>query len=267
MTGLFGAMMIGYLANNVLPARAGDLVRAYALGNRENIAKSMVLGTVVVERIIDLMITLILLGAAFLFIPLPDWSINVGIGLSMLSLAALAFLIALNLVGKRLLQGVLRLLRFLPQGTLQRMEGLGEGFIRGVDPLRDMPRVLRFLSLSALIWLLEVSITYLTACAFDLPLGFAEALFVLLIIAIGTAIPSAPGFIGTYEFFGISALSLLGIVGGDALGFLLVLHAVTFLGTSLVGAACLVWQSSGRIPSVDPIEATSGGGLSVGMDS
>jgi uncharacterized protein (TIRG00374 family) len=266
LTELFGAMMIGYLANNVLPARAGDLVRVYALGNRESIAKSTVLGTVVVERVIDLMITLILLGVAFLFIPLPEWSVNVGIGLSILSLAALGFLIALNMAGKRLIQGVLRLLRFLPQSTLQRIESLGEGFIRGVDPLRDIPRVLRFLSLSALIWFIEVLITFLTARAFNLPLGFAEALFVLLIIAIGMAIPSAPGFIGTYEFFGISALLLLGIEGGDALGFLLVLHAVTFFGTSLVGAFCLVWQSSGRIPAVDAIEVTSGGGLSVGMD-
>jgi hypothetical protein len=249
-------MMVGYLANNVLPARAGDLVRAYALGNRESIAKSTVLATVVVERVADLMITLVLLGAAFLFTPLPDWSINVGIVLSVLSLVALGFLVALNIAGMRLVEGIVRHLRFLPQSTRQRIEGIGQGFVRGVEPLRNFPRVLRFLSLSALIWFLEAAITFLTAQAFNLPLGFAGALFVLLIIAIGMAIPSAPGFIGTYEFFGINALLLMGVSGGDALGFLLVLHAITFLGTSIVGASCLVLQSSGRIPAIDTSEVT-----------
>lgn len=252
---VFGALMVGYLANNILPARAGDLVRAYALGNREGIAKSTVLATVVVERVADLMITLILLGSAFLITPLPDWSSDVGIFLALLSLAALGFLVALNLFGMRLVQAIVRLLRFLPQSMLRRFEGIGEGFIRGVEPLRDVRRVIRFLALSSLIWLMEVTITYLTARAFSLPLGFAGALFVLLIIAIGMAIPSAPGFIGTYEFFGLSALLLLGIEGGDALGFLLVLHAVTLVGTSIIGAISLVLQSSGRIPAIDTIEA------------
>ncbi len=252
---LFGAMMVGYLANNILPARAGDLVRAYSLGKREDIAKSTALATVVVERVVDLMISLVLLGAAFLFTPLPDWSRNVGIVLALVSLAALGFLIALNRMGARLLQAVVRLLRFLPENVLKRIEGLGEGFIRGVAPMSDIPRVFKFLAMSSLIWLLEVSITYLTARAFDLPLGFAGSLFVLLIIAIGMAIPSAPGFIGTYEFFGVNALLLLGITGGEALGFLLVLHAVTLLGTSILGAYCLSFQFSGRIPTMEIIEA------------
>jgi uncharacterized protein (TIRG00374 family) len=252
---LFVAMMVGYLANNILPARAGDLVRAYSLGKRENIAKSTVLATVVVERVVDLVITLVLLGAAFLFTPLPEWSRDVGILLALLSLTAVGFLIALNRMGARLIQAILRLLRFLPENVIRRMEGLGEGFIRGVAPLSDVRRVLKFLAMSGLIWFLEVVITYLTAQAFNLPLGFLQSLFVLLIIAIGMAIPSAPGFIGTYEFFGVSALLLLGITGGEALGFLLVLHAITFLGTSILGAGCLTFQPSGRIPSLEIIEA------------
>jgi uncharacterized protein (TIRG00374 family) len=252
---LFGSMMIGYLANNILPARAGDLVRAYSLGTREGIAKSTVLATVVVERVADLVITLILLGAAFLFFPLPDWSQSVGIVLALMSLAAIGLLIALNLAGTRLLQTIVRLLRFLPRSVLSRIEGIGEGFVRGVVPLREAPRVLRFLGLSGMIWLVEVAITFMMAKAFDLPLGFGESLFVLLVIALGMAIPSAPGFIGTYEFFGASALMLLGIAGGEALGFLLVLHATTFLGSSIIGAYCLAFQSSGRIPSIETIEA------------
>lgn len=251
---LFGALMVGYLANNILPARAGDLVRAYSLGQRENIAKSTVLATVVVERVFDLVISLVLLGFALLFFPLPDWSHNIGIVLALISLTAIGFLVALNLAGTRLVQFIVRLLRFLPESILKRIEGIAEGFIRGVAPLSDAPRVLRFLALSSLIWFFEVGITYLMAQAFDLPIGLAESLFVLLIIAIGMAIPSAPGFIGTYEFFGISALSLLGIAGGNALGFILLLHAVSFLGTSIIGASCLIIQSSGRMPKMEAIE-------------
>jgi uncharacterized membrane protein YbhN (UPF0104 family) len=105
-----------------------------------------------------------------------------------------------------------------------------------------------------IIWLLEVTVVFLMAQAFGLPIGLADSLFVMLIIAIGMAVPSAPGFVGTFEFFGITALELLGVAGGAALGFLIALHAVTFFSSSLIGALSLTYQSSMRIPTTEGIE-------------
>ena len=239
---LFVAMMIGYLANNILPARAGELVRAYVLGQREGAAKSTVLATVVVERVADLMVALLLLAAVLLFYPLPAWLGRVGIVVGAVGLAALAFLALLNLWGLPLVTWIVHLLRFLPKNLLRQIEAVGSGFVAGVSGLRNGRRALRFLGYTVLIWLMEVATTFLIARAFDLPVTVGGSLFVMLVVALGTMVPSSPAYIGTYEFFGANALALLGVTGGKSLSFVLMMHAVTFAGASLIGALCLAFQ-------------------------
>lgn len=236
---LFVAMMIGYLANNVLPARAGELVRAYVLGQREGVAKSTVLATVVVERVADLVVALLLLAAALLFYPLPAWLGRAGLVVGVVGLAALAFLILVNVVGLQLVARVVRLLGFLPGTVLRRIEAVGSGFVAGVSGLRDRRRALQFLYCTTLIWMMELVTTFLMARAFHLPVTVGGSLFVMLVVGLGTMVPSSPGYVGTYEFFATSALALLGVAGGAALSFALVMHAVTFLGSSLLGVVSI----------------------------
>jgi hypothetical protein len=251
---LFRSLMVGYLANNVLPARTGDLVRAYALRRDAGIAGSTAFATVVVERVVDLVVTLILLGGAMLFFPLPGWSGGVGLILGLISLCAVGFLIVLNIKGVNLIQRITGCLRFLPPNLVRRANTIGEGFVKGVESLQEYRRVVEFLIMTGFIWLIEIGITFIMARAFNLPLGFGEALFVILIIAIGIVVPAAPGAIGTYEFFGVTALDLLGVSSGGALGFLLALHAVTFVGSSLIGAICLSLQPSLRASMTGSID-------------
>lgn len=236
---LFVTMMIGYLANNILPARAGELVRAHVLGQREGVAKSMVLATVVVERLADLVVALLLLAIVLLFYPLPAWLGRVGLIVGAISLAASAFLALLNLWGLRLVAWMVHLLGFLPKRLLSQIEAVGSGFVAGVSGLRSGRRALQFLGCTALIWLMEVANTFLIARAFDLPVTVGDSLFVLLVVALGTMVPLSPGYIGTYEFFGTNALALVGVTGGKSLSFVLMMHAVTFVGASLIGALCL----------------------------
>ena len=242
---LFAALMIGYLANNLLPARAGEFVRAYVLSQRKGLAKSTVLATVVVERAVDLVVTLILLAVVLLFYPLPVWLGRAGFILAMVSLVALVFLTLFNVVGERLMIRLVGLLEFLPKTLLARIEAIGRGFLVGVSGLRHRRRALQFLGCSALIWLTEVAITFLIVQAFHLNVSVGGSLFIMLAVALGTMIPSSPGYIGTYEFFATSALALLDVTGGGALSFALMLHAVTFLGASFLGAACLVQTGMG----------------------
>ncbi len=236
---LFVTMMIGYLANNILPARAGELVRAYMLGRREGLAKSTVLATVVMERVADLVVALLLLAVVLLFYPLPAWLGRVGLVVGAVSLTALAILVLLSIWGSRLVARMVRLLHFLPVGFVSRIEAVGDGFVAGVSGLRSWRRVGSFLGCTMLIWFLEVLGVWLIAQAFRLPLSVGGSLFVMLVVGLGTMVPSSPGYVGTYEFFATSALALLGVTGGLALSFALAMHAVTFLGASLLGAACL----------------------------
>jgi hypothetical protein len=255
---LFQGLMIGYLANNVLPAHAGEFVRVFVLSQRKGLAKSTVLATVVVERVADLIVTLVLLAVVLLFFPFPAWLGPAGFIVGAVSLVALVFLTLFNVIGERLMMRLVGLLEFFPKTLLARIEAMGRGFLVGVSGLRHHRRALQFLGYSALIWLTEVAITFLIVQAFHLSVSVGGSLFIMLAIALGTVIPSSPGYIGTYEFFATSALALLGVTGGGALSFALVLHAVTFLGASFLGAVCLVQTGVGLTRVFAPLPLEKG---------
>jgi hypothetical protein len=127
--------------------------------------------------------------------------------------------------------------------------------ISALDGIAGMFRPMRavgFLALTALIWIIEVSIVYLVAVSLEVSLPIGNSLFVLLVLAIGSMVPSSPGFVGTYEFFGVSALALVGIQGGLALAFIVLLHLITLFGSTLIGVICLLFR-----PRLAPIFAST----------
>jgi uncharacterized protein (TIRG00374 family) len=236
---LFVAMMIGYLGNNILPARAGEVVRAYALGKRSGSSKSMALATVMVERILDLLVAVLLLAVVLLLYPIPTWLARTGVVVGVVGFAMMAFLLSLGIWGPSLLVWVLRRLDFLPEGLLRRIEVAGNGFVVGVQGFRTPRQILSFLFYTVVIWSMEVVSLWLIAQAFSLPLSIGGALFVMVVISFGMMIPSSPGYVGTYEFFAVSALAVLNISGSSALSFALMMHIITFVGSSILGAICL----------------------------
>lgn len=246
-------MMIGYLANNILPARAGEFVRAYVIGRREKIARSMALATVVVERVADLVMALLLLTFVLLFYPLPPWLKRAGIVVGLVALIAVFFLVLLNVAGTFVVQWFVRRLKFLPQNLLTRFESMGGGFVSGVSGLRHSWSALQFSGCTLLIWAVELLITISTARMFQLPVSIIEMLFVMLVIGLGTMVPSSPGYIGTYEFFAVNALGVLGVTGTAALSFAFMSHAITLLGASIVGAICLAFQRIEFSSALKPI--------------
>jgi len=236
---LFVAMMIGYLVNNLLPARAGELVRVYVIGERSGVAKSEALGTVAVERVADVLMALLLLAGMLILYPMPTWLGRTSVVISAFALASLTFLTALNIRGPRLLIWSLRWLHFLPEGWLKKIETVGNGFIEGISGLRNPRLAMIFLLYTMMIWFLEGLSVWLIGQAFILPISISGSLFLILVVGLGTMIPSAPGYLGTYEFFGVSALAALNISGSKALAFALMLHVISFAGTNILGATCL----------------------------
>jgi uncharacterized protein (TIRG00374 family) len=247
---LFAAMMIGYLFNNILPARAGEMIRAYTLAQREGLAKSTIFATVIVERVVDLVIALLLLSVVLLFYPLPAMLGRAGLVVAAISATLITGLVLVDLLGMRLIRVFVRWFGFLPQSLLNRLEAIGSGFVAGVAALRSPWHVMRFLGYSALIWIAEVSIALLMARALHLPISIGGSLFVILVIGLSTMVPSAPGYIGTYEFSAMTALASLKVNGSSALSFALMMHAVTFILTSLIGASCLAFQKFGTMQLV-----------------
>ncbi len=240
---LFSAMMIGYLTNNLLPARAGEFVRAYVLGKKESISKSLVFATIIVERLTDLLVTLFLLALVVWIFPFPSWLISGGISVGIIGLIAICCLVALSIFGKKLIAWGKRFIVFLPDKLIVRLENIAIGFITGVDTLRLKNNLFKYIVYTFLIWLIETILIWSIAQSFSLPLQLHGALFVMLVIGIGSIVPSSPGNVGTFEFFAVSALTFLNITGAASLGFVIVLHAFTFMGALLIGFFCFMESS------------------------
>lgn len=237
--GSFLALMAGYLFNNLLPARAGELVRVHVIGHREQLPRSAALGTVVVERTLELLVLLALLALVLFSQPLPGWAAHAGKVVAGIACGAFVVLILVGLLGGRLMDWVIPRLGFLPDSITRRLAVSGRAFVGVVSAVLQASHVARFLILTLIIWALEIALVWFVSGAFDLPLSLLNILFVMLAIALGTMVPASPGYIGTYEFFGLNALAIVGVSGSGALGFVVVLHATLLLGSSMVGVVCL----------------------------
>lgn len=252
----FSAMMIGNLFNNILPARGGEFIKIYLLGKTAVLSKSRILATVVVEKAADLLIAIGLLAILLAIYPVPEWARKAGMAVAIFALAALCFLVILGLGGTRIAAVLLRFLGFMPFHLKARIEAAMQQFTVGLSGLLSISRAAYFLCFSAVIWFLELTVMYAVARAFAIDAGSADLLFIMLMILFGTMVPSSPGYIGTFEFFGLNALAVLGITGGGALGFVVVLHATLLLGSSLLGIGCLAWQGWPRVAATPGAEST-----------
>lgn len=251
----FSALMIGYLLNNLLPARAGDFARAIELGRTEKISRTKVFATLVTERTLDLLAALSILALVLLSYPaLPAWLKSAGIAVAMVAGGAATFLVVAHLTGRRWLPGLVSLVaRRFPHPVRAKLDQMTLSALDGIAGMFRPARAAGFLLLTVLLWVIEVAIVYLVGGSLQLELPPGNALFVLLVLAIGSMVPSSPGFVGTYEFFGVAALALVGIQGSMALAFVVLLHVLTLLGSTLIGVCCLLFRRTrpGSEPSVE----------------
>lgn len=238
---IYTSLMIGYLANNILPARMGEFVRVYVLKTREGISKSSSLATIIVERTSDLMVALLLLSLVLLVYPFPQWLQTAGILVSLITIMALVFILTLNYFGNRIISLLTTKLVFLPKRWIDFLNHIGNEFIAGLSGLKNSHRLAYFIIFTVIIWTIELCYMLCMAWAFYLPVTVTGILFVMIITGLSTIIPSSPGYFGTYEFFTLAALALIGITGDAALSYTIATHALTFIFSSVIGAICIVY--------------------------
>ncbi len=240
MRSLFSAVMVGYMMNNVLP-RAGEIVRPYAIGKLEHVPKSAAFGTIVVERIIDMVSFLVLVALIPLVYhgPLKEsfpWLVNTGLVVSALTIALLVVFVALAVRRDWTDMFVHRIERILPARFRTRLESMVHSFLDGFLFLSRPGRFVIIAILSIVIWLLYILMMYLAFFAFGIQwLGLTGALVVQAISSIGVALPT-PGGTGTYHAFTSQTLvRLYGVDATLALSYATVTHAVGFVGVTIIG--------------------------------
>jgi len=255
---LFSAVMIGFMTNNVLPARIGEFVRAYAIGRKENLSKSLSFATIIVERIFDGFTLLGFLLVTLIFFPLPDWSKKAGILAFIFYLLIVFFFFLL----KRYEEGILKFLNHVIAPVSERLSlktnQLLGSFVSGFHVLKGKRQVAFIVFYSISIWVVYAILTFLVFVAFHFKLPLYAPFLFMVILTFGVMIPSSPGFIGTFQFFCVTGLSFWGIREGDALGFSLVYHASQYFPVTLLGLFYL-WKDSISLKDLRAIDNLNDG--------
>jgi uncharacterized protein (TIRG00374 family) len=234
MRNLLSSLLIGQTLNFLLPLRAGDLARAVTIGGR-GAGRSYTLGTVVVEKVIDLFSYALLFAAVLALIPMPDWfrrsawaSIAIGLGagsaITVLALRPQAFLTVAD-----------RLLNRLPERWGALIRGRLHHALSSLGSLRRRSDQLRLALWTSVVWTTAVATNHLVMLAFgvELPLPASIALALALVVAI--ALPAMPGRIGIHEYTCVVVLGLFGIDQTLAFSYGVVLHIVIMLPIILAG--------------------------------
>ena len=238
------ATAIGFMANNVLPARGGELARAYAASRLAPVRFTTALGSIAIERVFDGLVLILLMAVAIAAPGFPAAATIGGRSLSTIAawtggafVALLAFLFAvvhapagaLSLAGRALR-------RSLPQRAAGFLVGLARSFIEGLSILREPRNFAWVVAWSFVLWLVNGMAFYTGFLAFHLDsLPFGSALLLQGIVAIGVAIPSSPGFFGLFEYASRAGLGLYGVAAAGAVSFAVGIHLGWFLPITVIG--------------------------------
>ena len=245
---LFPVMAIGYFGNNVFPIRAGELLRIYLLKLFFAIPMSAGLATILVERAFD---GIVMLGFVFLNLPrLSNLSTNpqvsatlraLAVGGAVVFLGATLVLIILALFPERSAAlAQVGIDRVLPGRMRPRARQLFDQFLVGLGALRSPFDVLMILGTSILIWLLETLKYWFVMHAFPFQVSFFVLMLMNGIVNLATTLPSAPGYLGTFDAPGIAVLEGSGVSAALAAGYTFVLHAALWLPITLLGGYYLL---------------------------
>ncbi len=240
---ILGYLLVGYLANNVLPARLGELVRSHYLGDRERISRASTLGTVVVERVVDIAVVVAIAAVAILVLNVRGVvasAILVGLAVTGLLIVGLAIgLAAHRLPGARSLVELIERWPSVAAAARKLRDGLA---------VAGRPRTLaEALVLSVAAWGATVVAFAAIGQAIGLHLLIGEASLLAAGVALATAIPSGPGYLGTYELAAVKIAEALGRSTEQAFALALLAHASVLILTTLAGAVAFVrlgWTSS-----------------------
>jgi hypothetical protein len=251
---LFPIVVIGYMGNDILPFRLGEVLRAYVLWRREHINVGTTLTTAVVERLFDGLTMILFVLVGLLFIPLTASLSRLVIAASTVFVGALVVFLLLAArpdLLRRVAQALIE--RVVPTRFRSPLLGLVEGVVAGLESLRSGRDVLVIFGVTVWVWVLETFKYWLVSFAFaDLHLSYAGILLMGGAVNLLTALPSLPGYIGTFEF-GITILAEgIGAPRASAGSYVLVLHAILLLPVTLLGLVFMAlegvrWAEVGRL--------------------
>lgn len=254
---LLSITCIGFMANNILPARAGEALRPFLLYKKENIKFSTSVATVIVERIFDMLGLIIFTVAVIALLPHPahhdtaiplsaheantiresvipslkKWT-EVFAAVGVLTIVSLFLIVIKPDFFKKVLS---RMCFFLPHKLKDKVFGMYDSFVHGLKILENKSQTVWMMVLSLVIWVLGGAEIYLLGFSFHMQLPFTGACLVGICLALAVALPQAPGYIGVFHIAVIKSLDIFGIQTTAAQSYAIVLWAISILPSTLMG--------------------------------
>jgi len=232
---LVSATNIGFMANMILPLRIGEVIRPVLLSRRAKLPLSGVLASVLLERIFDMFTILFLFGVSVSVVTVSDEVRGWGWMLSGLAVAVAAVIVLIRLQEKLALRIARALANLLPGNVGDQAYSFAEGFVRALEMLDSPMAYIRAFAWSIYLWM-AISVIYVLgfwAFHMDVP-ALRGALVMTTLVAIAVSVPSAPGFIGSFQLGCVLGLRIFGIEDSPALAFSLIVHLTQFVG--VIGA-------------------------------
>jgi hypothetical protein len=237
---LWHAIALGFTANNVLPLRAGELIRTYAAARLAPARFSTVLTSVAVERIFDALTIVALLTVALLSPELPSQVsvagqsvahlARVGAVAGAIGLVMAILVVAAPLGAERIIRRLVPFPR-LAGGLVNVIEGMRQGLL----VLRTPGRLVGVVLWSLILWLTNGLAFYVGFAAFDIPVSYLGALLMQGLLVLGISLPSTPGFFGPFEAVIVAVLALYGVSKEVAFSYAIAFHLTSFIPITLLG--------------------------------
>ena len=233
-TTVFYASSVGYLANNYLPARAGELARSGVISSRSHLSTTYVFTTAIAERVVELIVLVFMAFAMSLTLAQrPSWLIEIMSIVVIGTILGGGFLLSLPAID-RARSGLIARIPVRP-GWQKKLHHAAESVTLGIGALRSPYRLATLCALTVVVWTLDAGSNMALAPAVGMRLPFAGALLLSTGLAVGNALPSTPGAIGIFQFVAVTVLAPFHFTHTDAIAYILVGQAAMYVVVTGLG--------------------------------
>lgn len=234
-------VLVGYGANNIFPARLGELVRAGMLAERANMPVVQALSVTFIERVLDGLSLLFILVIATATATVPSWIEDVvNLAILLFGLATVSIVIA-ALWPAFVVAVATRIGSLFGPSWRDRFERLANNVNTAAACMRDPRRAVLLVAFSIVIWCFEAAFYALFLPIFGIPLSLQAGVVTMCVTGFGLLLPSSPGFIGPFHYFASQTLMVYGVVESTALAYATFVHLGFYVPLTLLGAAAMLW--------------------------
>ena len=239
---LLGTLAISYMASTFLPLRAGELVRAVFLGQRQRIPVPGIVGTILLEKLFDFLAIGVMLALLIALTPLPGAAQVAAVSIVTVIVVGFGFVMALATWRTPTLRLVASVERVTPAAIRARIHlvDAARHFAEGTDSLREPRLWALLLGWTLVTWLFSIGSTLAGTLALGVQPGLPAILTVVVLTSAGQSVPSSPGYVGVYHLAAKTALTFFGVDDATAIGIALITHAFSY-GTLVVLGLIALW--------------------------